>query len=624
MFGESLRKLGMAAALIYLTVAEGTVAQAALLFQDGFNYNLGSFLASNGPWGGSIGSALSIGAGDLYYTTLRGISPGGTSLLLGPGTGSVASVNFTNIAITSGDVYCSFLMNVATAPARSSFVAALLPSESTAASQPNDPLDFGLRSATGGYILSLGHTGVDSVSTSTALPLNSTHLIVLKYTFGNYGRVGVYVDPVVGQPEPTPDAATQAGDDDGSDAPNLQVLLLASTGSSGQGAYTIDTLRVGTTWADVTPVGMPVAITGPGDEAICAGSAATFSVMANGSPPLVFQWRTNGVDVPSETNATYTLPNSTASDTQQVYDIVVTGPYGSATSAPALLSISYAPPQVVQEPSNAIIWPGVTNVAFSALASGDSPLSFQWRSNGTPIEGATNHFYTLTNVSAMDSSNVYDLVASNPCGEAVSLPVSALFAHTFLVSEGLPAFFSGLNLITTNSSGQALFAWSSSDLSLPVATWFLEGQLSEQPLNDGTGNSIYSINVNPANPLVYYLIGAAVEGPFVSPAAVNAVATDALGNYTFAVNNYPITSAGLLILPGSPPPVVIQTSSSGVQVTGLGAPDATIWLQATSSLTPPIDWVTIATNTAASDGSINFNDTISGMIPGRFYRLVLP
>ena len=64
--------------------------------------------------------------------------------------------------------------------------------------------------------------------------------------------------------------------------------------------------------------------------------------------------------------------------------------------------------------------PGDT-VALSAYAVGVPPLSYQWRLNGTPIAGATNVAYSLTNVSVATFGN-YDLVVTNLYGAATSLP----------------------------------------------------------------------------------------------------------------------------------------------------------------------------------------------------------
>ena len=55
------------------------------------------------------------------------------------------------------------------------------------------------------------------------------------------------------------------------------------------------------------------------------------------------------------------------------------------------------------------------NVTFSVVAAGTSPLSYQWRFNGTSLAGATSTTLTLTNVQVSQSGS-YALVVSNAFG----------------------------------------------------------------------------------------------------------------------------------------------------------------------------------------------------------------
>src|SRR5439155_955559 len=51
--------------------------------------------------------------------------------------------------------------------------------------------------------------------------------------------------------------------------------------------------------------------------------------------------------------------------------------------------------------------------SFSVLASGDTPLSYQWNFNGTALSGATNATLGLTNVQTNQAGNYTVLVANN-------------------------------------------------------------------------------------------------------------------------------------------------------------------------------------------------------------------
>ncbi len=68
---------------------------------------------------------------------------------------------------------------------------------------------------------------------------------------------------------------------------------------------------------------------------IYAGWPFSLAADAYGTPPLSFQWRKNGIDIPNATNTSYSVTTSAGTDSGN-YDIVVTNPYGSATNTTAV------------------------------------------------------------------------------------------------------------------------------------------------------------------------------------------------------------------------------------------------------------------------------------------------
>ena len=59
------------------------------------------------------------------------------------------------------------------------------------------------------------------------------------------------------------------------------------------------------------PVVPAVITTGPQDQTVFAGQTASFSVVASGTAPLIFQWQTNGVDVAGADESTWALAEPT-------------------------------------------------------------------------------------------------------------------------------------------------------------------------------------------------------------------------------------------------------------------------------------------------------------------------
>lgn len=75
-------------------------------------------------------------------------------------------------------------------------------------------------------------------------------------------------------------------------------------------------------------------------------------------------------------------------------------------------------PTLTTQPASQSVAAGAS-VTFSAAASGDSPLAFQWRKSGTAISGATAESFSIASVTASDAGD-YDVVVSNAAGSATS------------------------------------------------------------------------------------------------------------------------------------------------------------------------------------------------------------
>ncbi|MCY2924809.1 MAG: hypothetical protein NT031_05120, partial [Planctomycetota bacterium] len=81
----------------------------------------------------------------------------------------------------------------------------------------------------------------------------------------------------------------------------------------------------------------------PTNQAANAGQSITFRVTAGGTGPLSYQWRKDGALLGPATAAVLTVTNTQWHD-RGSYDVVVTGPFGSATSTVATLTVNLAAP----------------------------------------------------------------------------------------------------------------------------------------------------------------------------------------------------------------------------------------------------------------------------------------
>lgn len=109
-----------------------------------------------------------------------------------------------------------------------------------------------------------------------------------------------------------------------------------------------------------------------------------------------------------------------------LYHIAVDG-YGSEIG---MISLTVAPgstepaaPQIQQAPEDQTRFAGGggggVDVAFRVVATGSSPLAYQWLRNGIALDGATNSILTLINASASDAG-AYQVTVSNDLGSVTS------------------------------------------------------------------------------------------------------------------------------------------------------------------------------------------------------------
>ena len=90
----------------------------------------------------------------------------------------------------------------------------------------------------------------------------------------------------------------------------------------------------------VLTIGLPpVIVSQPASRSASDGETVVFSVSAEGTAPLSYQWQRNGSDLPGANGPTLTLSEVTFADAAN-YTVVIQNEFGSITSSTATLSIS--------------------------------------------------------------------------------------------------------------------------------------------------------------------------------------------------------------------------------------------------------------------------------------------
>src|SRR6266511_3575365 len=93
-------------------------------------------------------------------------------------------------------------------------------------------------------------------------------------------------------------------------------------------------------------------------------------------------------------------------------------------------------PVIVQQPHEAIIIPG-SEVRFTVLADGASPLNYRWQFNGSDLASETNSILVISNVAAANLG-AYKVIVSNVVGSVTIEPALLAFQD---INRGLVAWY---------------------------------------------------------------------------------------------------------------------------------------------------------------------------------------
>jgi hypothetical protein len=228
--------------------------------------------------------------------------------------------------------------------------------------------------------------------------------------------------------------------------------------------------------------GRPVITTQPVSQTATNGGAVTFSVSVIGEAPLGYQWRFNESDIPGATGTNYTIAHVQATNAGN-YQVVVTNRFGQALSDVVTLTVVSAP-SITQQPTNQTVVEG-SSVIFEVDATGDDPLTFQWRFNGSNLSGETSSSLILDNVQTNQAGS-YQVIVANMFGSVTS----AVATLTVTMASGAPIITVPPTSVTTTNGGSVTFSVSASGTAPLSYQWSFEGTDIS-----GATNSSYSLPV---------------------------------------------------------------------------------------------------------------------------------
>lgn len=298
---------------------------------------------------------------------------------------------------------------------------------------------------------------------------------------------------------------------------------LVATNSAGSTASSASTVAV--TSADVAPS----INTAPVGGTINSGSSYTFSVVANGTTPLSYQWQfsadnTTFENLAGATGATCTIASAPPS-AEGYYRVIVTNVAGTATSSAALLSVNEIL-AITAQPVGATINAGAS-FTLSVTATGKPTPNFQWYLNGAAIPGATGSSYAITNAAGAQAG-LYTVVVSNTAGDSVTSSAAA-------VAVVSPSFAAASFTPSAGATGQLADTRLAITFNQPVSL----GASGTIKIFDASNNALVdTIDLVAANALMKTLRAGSTLSTQALPVQVKTIGGVSNFNY------YPITLAG--------------------------------------------------------------------------------
>jgi len=230
--------------------------QSQVLVYDGFDYSLGD-LGTNGGWvPRSTGTDIQVVADNLTFTGFA--SSAGYAAQFSTSLGGKDPQRAFD-SQSSGVVYASFLLKVtdltgATVP-RYSF--GLSNATDPAAASGNYTACVYIKSSTNGYQIGInrGTTDTDTQWAPTEIALSSVVLVIVSYDITNQVSK-LWINPASssfgGSTEPELAASASSGNFPGTNSNIVASVFFRQTNTQNP-VMTLDELRIGKAWADVTP-----------------------------------------------------------------------------------------------------------------------------------------------------------------------------------------------------------------------------------------------------------------------------------------------------------------------------------------------------------------------------------
>jgi len=242
----------------------------------------------------------------------------------------------------------------------------------------------------------------------------------------------------------------------------------------GAGTTTITSSQAGdSTYLAATPVSQTLVVSrlsqsisfGALPTRFAGDAPFTLGATASSSLPVSYTTSNPGVATVSGNTVTIVGVGSTVITATQAGDAT----YQPANAVPQTLMVNPVGASISTPPESQTVNSGAT-VFFTVSASGTAPLTYQWRTNGVDLAGATNQLLTLTNVTTANSGS-YSIRVSNAGGSETRTVNLAVFNITVDgLAAGSSVFRPGPAVVAVSSYFPGGFTFYTLDGSAPTTS----------------------------------------------------------------------------------------------------------------------------------------------------------
>jgi predicted outer membrane repeat protein len=232
---------------------------------------------------------------------------------------------------------------------------------------------------------------------------------------------------------------------------------------------------------DLTVKSLPSVVTQPGNQSVCEGANASFTVSGSGTG-ISYLWQestdggTTWNNLTGQTTTTLNLTSVTIGMSGYKYRCVISGDCSPVANSNAAILTVNTPPQISSQPVNADACV-YSDVSIPVTATGGN-LTFQWQqkapadvvwSNATGLSALTST-YQLLNVSLMMNGYKYRCMINGSCAPGTTSDSVVLHVYN------LPGFYAGPDtsmllsetIVLDAGPGFASYEWSSGELTQTV------------------------------------------------------------------------------------------------------------------------------------------------------------